>query len=311
MAGTKYAYVKDFELPDPLLPNTFIVVRIDGHAFHRFTDVHGFAKPNDERGLRLMDAAARAVMDEYKDIVLAFGESDEYSFLLRRSTSLYNRREAKILTTLVSLFTASYIFHWGAYFPETSLRYPPTFDGRLVLYPGQKDVRDYFAWRQADTHINNLYNTVFWALVQQDGQTTTEAHATLRGTVSNQKHEILFSRFGVNYNGIPARYRKGSILVREIDPGPDILDLDASELLTPAGDVTKCTESSEDAAPPVPLKEPLQEPPGAVSEGMKTKGTKARATTTKKRRKLIVRVLHEDLIGDAFWAQRPAILNED
>ena len=29
-------------------------------------------------------------------------------------------------------------------------------------------------------HINNLYNTAFWSLVQQGGQTTTEAHATLR-----------------------------------------------------------------------------------------------------------------------------------
>lgn len=35
MAGSKYAYVKSFELPDPLLQNTFIVLRIDGHAFHR------------------------------------------------------------------------------------------------------------------------------------------------------------------------------------------------------------------------------------------------------------------------------------
>lgn len=30
-------------------------------------------------------------------------------------------------------------------------------------------VRDYFAWRQADCHINNLYNTCFWALVA-DGE---------------------------------------------------------------------------------------------------------------------------------------------
>lgn len=29
-------------------------------------------------------------------------------------------------------------------------------------------------------HINNLYNTTFWALVQQGGETTTQAHATLR-----------------------------------------------------------------------------------------------------------------------------------
>lgn len=29
-------------------------------------------------------------------------------------------------------------------------------------------------------HVNNLYNTVFWALVQQDGQTTVQAHQTLK-----------------------------------------------------------------------------------------------------------------------------------
>lgn len=29
-------------------------------------------------------------------------------------------------------------------------------------------------------HINNLYNTIFWALVQQGGKTTTDAHAALR-----------------------------------------------------------------------------------------------------------------------------------
>jgi len=34
--------------------------------------------------------------------------------------------------------------------------------------------------QHSPAHINNLYNTTFWALVQQGGQTTTEAHATLR-----------------------------------------------------------------------------------------------------------------------------------
>ena len=44
---------------------------------------HEFVKPNDERALQLMDHAARAVMDEFKDIVLAFGESDEYRCVWR------------------------------------------------------------------------------------------------------------------------------------------------------------------------------------------------------------------------------------
>lgn len=44
----------------------------------RFSEAHGFEKPNDERALKLMDHAACAVMSEYPDITLAFGESDEY-----------------------------------------------------------------------------------------------------------------------------------------------------------------------------------------------------------------------------------------
>jgi hypothetical protein len=35
MAGSRFAYVKNFELPDPLLPGTFIMLRLDGHSFHR------------------------------------------------------------------------------------------------------------------------------------------------------------------------------------------------------------------------------------------------------------------------------------
>ena len=32
----------------------------------------------------------QAVMQEFRDIVIAYGESDEYSFVLRRSTELYS-----------------------------------------------------------------------------------------------------------------------------------------------------------------------------------------------------------------------------
>lgn len=75
----------------------------------RFSDIHGFERPNDVRALCLMNRAAQSVMEELRDVVLAFGESDEYrsaqlsrlrkvlnrvSFLIRRSSNLYNRRRA-------------------------------------------------------------------------------------------------------------------------------------------------------------------------------------------------------------------------
>lgn len=213
MAGSQYAYVRNFELPDPVLPNTYMVVRIDGKGFHRFSEQHGFAKPNDPNALELMNKAAFYVMESLRpDISLAFGESDEYSFLLRKSCTLYKRRQSKIVTHIVSLFTSSYVFFWSQYFPHQPLIAPPSFDGRLVVYPSEKEVRDYFSWRQADTHINNLYNTTFWALVLKGNLSEREAHKSLEGTVSSQKNEILFSKYSINYGKLPALYRKGTTI---------------------------------------------------------------------------------------------------
>jgi tRNA(His) guanylyltransferase len=52
---------------------------------------------------------------------------------------------------LTSLFTSAYVFNWKTYFPDTELKYPPSFDGRVVIYPGKQEIRDYFSWRQADS----------------------------------------------------------------------------------------------------------------------------------------------------------------
>lgn len=50
MACSKYEYVKNFELDDKILPNVWIVVRVDGKGFHKFSKTHNFEKPNDDRG---------------------------------------------------------------------------------------------------------------------------------------------------------------------------------------------------------------------------------------------------------------------
>lgn len=115
------------------------------------------------------------------------------------------------MTHVVSQFSSSYVFYWKEFFGDQQLLYPPGFDGRVVLYPTNHNLRDYLSWRQADCkyqmfssklysftsicqcqgsikndsvyvlgHINNLYNTVFWTLVQKGGHTTTEAEDRLK-----------------------------------------------------------------------------------------------------------------------------------
>jgi len=47
----------------------------------RFSAKYAFEKPNDRRALDLMNAAAKAVLSELPDIVIAYGISDEYRLL--------------------------------------------------------------------------------------------------------------------------------------------------------------------------------------------------------------------------------------
>jgi tRNA(His) guanylyltransferase len=169
MACSKFEYTKSFEVDDALLPGVYIVVRIDGRGFTKFTSDHGYVKPNDIRGLSLMNHCAAAIMSDWGDIVMAFGESDEYSFVLPRNCNVYGRRSAKIATNIVSSFAANFVFHWSRYFGDTALRSPPAFDARCVCYPTLRSVVDYFKWRQVDTHINTLQNESFWSLVNLGG----------------------------------------------------------------------------------------------------------------------------------------------
>ncbi|KAI5467277.1 putative tRNAHis guanylyltransferase [Mariannaea sp. PMI_226] len=278
MANSKFEYVRNFETSDSLLPNTWIVVRIDGRGFTKMCAKYNFEKPNDRRALDLMNAAAKAVVTEIPEITIAYGISDEYSFVFHKTCELFERRSSKLVSTVVSTFTSNYVHHWSTYFPDTPLSSPlPTFDGRAVIYPSVQNLRDYMSWRQVDCHINNLYNTTFWALIQLGGLDNKEAEKTLAGTLSADKNEILFSRFSINYNNEPEIYKKGSVVFRDF------------ELVDPNSH--NVGETIDSQAEPV-----------TQSKSQKEKDKKRRA-------KARILVEHLDIIKDEFWDSRPWILS--
>ncbi|KAG6032484.1 Glucose-responsive transcription factor [Claviceps sp. Clav32 group G5] len=279
MANSKFEYVRNFEQTDSLLPNTWIVVRIDGRAFTKMCAKYGFEKPNDRRALDLMNAAAKAVVTDLPESVIAYGVSDEYSFVFHKSCNLFERRASKLVSTIVSTFTANYVYSWGTYFPDTPLSFPlPTFDGRAVCYPSVQNLRDYLSWRQVDCHINNLYNTTFWLLIQLGGLDNKEAERTLAGTLAADKNEILFSRFNINYNNEPEIFKKGSIIFRDY------------ELVDAERHASVALELDD-------LAEPVQQ--------SKSQAERDR----KKRAKARIVVEHTDIIKDEFWNRRPWILS--
>lgn len=249
-----------------------------------------------------MNSAASHVVRSIPDICFAYGVSDEFSFVFDRNTVMFDRRRDKLVSTVVSTFTAVYLQLWPQHFRLSDKSLPsdnhhtgldllhlPTFDGRAVIYPSTANLRDYLSWRQVDCHINNLYNTTFWSLVKRGGQQQRDAEEFLKGTISSDKNEILFSRFGINYNNEPEIYRKGSCVYREYDVG-----------LSEQGHPEAAADTS---TPSVAVSETQS---SAVPETMsKTQQEKLR----KAKAKAQVVVDHVDIIKDDFWSQRPWLLS--
>lgn len=231
LSKNKFEFVKGFEVHDVLWKNTWIVVRLDGRNFHKFAEEHSFMKPNDSRALDLMNRAAVQVMRDLPDIAVAYGQSDEYSFVIRKETTLHQRHGSKISAYISSAFTASFVYHWKEYFDEVSMKTPPVFDANLQLYPSVRDLRDYLSWRQCNCHLNNLYNTTFWALVEKGGLSISAAEERLLDSTTADKNEILFSQFGVNYNKELDLYKKGTTLLRKSVKHP--LQEDAKVIVVP------------------------------------------------------------------------------
>lgn len=92
MAKSRFEYVRKFEEDDTCLLNCWMVCRVDGKNFHKLSNRHQFKKPNDDRALNLMNKSACYVMSQIPDIVLGYGQSDEYSFVFKRNANTYNRR---------------------------------------------------------------------------------------------------------------------------------------------------------------------------------------------------------------------------
>ncbi|XP_074272149.1 tRNA(His) guanylyltransferase 1-like isoform X1 [Silene latifolia] len=212
MANSKYEYVKDFEFKDKIMLPNIIVARIDGRQFRRFAGVHKFVRPNDRRALKLMKFCAAAVMEKYPDIVFSYGFSDEYSFVLKKESKFYERRESKILSLLVSFFTSFYTLKWKEFFPQQELLYSPSFQAQIIRCPTMDVLQTYLHWRQNDCHLNNLHDTCFWKLVDS-GKSESEAHEFLKGMQKRDKNELLFKQFGMNYKTLHPMFRQGTCLL--------------------------------------------------------------------------------------------------
>ena len=197
--------VYEQSLDQVILPELYMVARLDGRGFTRLTkEICQFEAPLDIRFRDLMIHTTKALMDCGFRIVYGFTESDEISLLFAPDDNTFGRKVRKINSTLAGEASAAFSLELGRC---------ATFDCRVIPLPTAELVVDYFRWRQEDAHRNSLNGHCYWML-RKEGMSVQAATRELEGKSVSYKNELLFSR-GINYDQLPSWQKRGIGLWKE------------------------------------------------------------------------------------------------
>jgi tRNA(His) 5'-end guanylyltransferase len=186
-------------LDQTILPEIYMVARIDGRNFTRLTkDVCQFEAPFDERFRDYMISTVKHLMECGFQVVYGFTESDEISLLFHPAEDTFNRKTRKYNSILAGEASAAFTH---------ALEKVAVFDCRMIPLPTLVLVQDYFLWRQEDAHRNSLNAHCYW-LLRRNGLSANEATGQLDGKSIAYKNELLFQH-GINYDKIPAWQKRG------------------------------------------------------------------------------------------------------
>ncbi len=182
-----------------LLPELYMVARLDGNRFTRLTkEICHFETPFDVRFRDMMVGTVKALMTYGFRVIYGFTESDEISLLFHPEEGTFGRKVRKYNSILAGIASASFSLNLGQ---------QAVFDCRMVPLPTLERVQDYFQWRQEDAHRNSLNAHCYWMLRKQ-GKSVANATQMLEGQSIAYKNELLFQN-GINYNELPNWQKRG------------------------------------------------------------------------------------------------------
>lgn len=186
-------------LDQSILPELYLVVRIDGRNFTKLTkETCRFEAPFDTRFRDAMTDTVRHLMECGFRIVYGYTQSDEISLLFHPKDETFGRKTRKINSILAGEASA---------FMSLRLGVLACFDSRVVPLPNLECVRDYFSWRQEDAHRNSLNAHCYWTL-RREGLSARQATEEIEGKSVAFKNELLFSR-NINFNDLPNWQKRG------------------------------------------------------------------------------------------------------
>lgn len=191
--------VYEQSLDQMLLPELYLVARLDGNRFTRLTkEICSFEAPFDTLFRDMMIETVKSLMTYGFRVIYGFTESDEISLLFHPDEDTFGRKVRKYNSLLAGVASAAFSMQLGQ---------QAVFDCRMVPLPTVERVQDYFLWRQEDAHRNSLNAHCYWMLRKQ-GKSVAAATKLLEGQSVAFKNELLFQN-GVNFDKLPSWQKRG------------------------------------------------------------------------------------------------------
>ena len=192
-------YYEEAAPPRRCLPFLPVLARVDGRAFHTFTQ--GLDKPFDAHFSELM-AATMTWLVEQTGALIAYTQSDEITLLWYapdyKSDVFFQGRIPKLTSIVASLATVKFNRLIPKMLPAKAGQLP-VFDCRVWQVPNRAEAANTFLWREMDATRNSI---------QGLGQAHL-GHELMQGSTNDEVQEMLWQQVGINWNDYPDRFKRG------------------------------------------------------------------------------------------------------
>lgn len=180
-----------------LIPRMPVIIRVDGRAFHGL--LRRAEKPFCQEFATQMDFVAKRLLGDIQNARFAYLQSDEISLLLIDYNKFdtqqwFGGNREKMVSVSASIASANL---------SLQRKKECHFDSRVFNIP-ERDVVNYFLWRQRDWERNSI----------QMVARCHYSHKQLDGKNKNDMQEMIFQK-GENWNNYATPWKRGRVITKD------------------------------------------------------------------------------------------------
>ena len=185
-----------------------ILARMDGRAFHRFSNK--LQRPYDAVFHQMMIETAATLLWE-TGAQIGYTTSDEITLCWTlqdpKYQMMFGRNKQKLISSLASMTTAFFELqkfrHDSSVFIENTGA-PCTFDARVWTVPNVQEALNNFQWRESETIKNSILASAKTLYSQKE----------LKGITSDEQQKMMWVK-GLDWSDYPSAFKRGTYLIKD------------------------------------------------------------------------------------------------